>query len=141
MATHSPPAALRLISLIDDDDGVREGTANLLRSLGYDVRTFQSAQDFLDWLGLDDTVSCVITDIMMPGIDGFDLYRRLVVGGHRFPIIFMTALANPGDQARMKECRVHSILTKPCSERSLMDCVESALSGKPRASSPGNASL
>jgi FixJ family two-component response regulator len=141
MATHSPPAALRLISLIDDDDGVREGTANLLRSLGYDVRTFRSAQDFLDWPGLDDTVSCVITDIMMPGIDGFDLCRRLAIDGHRFPIIIMTALANPADQARMRQCEVHGILIKPCSERSLMDCVESALSGNPGASSAGNAAL
>jgi FixJ family two-component response regulator len=71
----------------------------------------------------------VITDIMMPEIDGFELHRRLVSAGHRFPIIFLTALADAAANAHLRQCRVHGILTKPCSERSLIDCVESALSG------------
>lgn len=115
-----------MISLIDDDDGVREATASLLRSLGYQVRTFESGRAFLDWSGLDDTC-CVITDIMMPEIDGFELHRRLAVGGYRFPIIFLTALTGAVAEARMRECAVHAILTKPCSEQSLVACVTSAL--------------
>lgn len=116
-----------MISLIDDDDGVREGTASLLRSLGYDIRTFESARVFLNWSGLDETISCVITDIIMPDIDGFELHRRLVSAGYRFPIIFLTALTDAAANARMRQCCVHRILTKPCSERCLVDCVESAL--------------
>ena len=115
-----------MISLVDDDDGVREGTANLLRSLGYEVRTFGSGRDLLDWGDLNHA-SCVITDIMMPEIDGFELHRRLVRGGYRFPIIFLTALTDPVAKSRMRECGVHSILIKPCSEQKLLDCVRSAL--------------
>lgn len=121
-----------MISLIDDDDAVREATASLLRSLGYEVRTFASGRAFLSWNGLGDSVSCAIMDIMMPGIDGFELYHRLVVAGHRFPVIFLTALSGPAAEARMRECGVHAILIKPCSERSLVDCVESALGSRAR---------
>lgn len=116
-----------MISLIDDDDTVREATANLLRSLGYEVSTFSSARDFLDWGRHHHTVSCVIADIMMPEMDGFDLHRRLVNDGCQVPIIFLTALTDVASTARMEECGVHGILTKPCSEKSLVDCVESAL--------------
>jgi FixJ family two-component response regulator len=115
-----------MIFLVDDDDGVREATANLLRSLGYDVRTFESGRALLGWSGLNES-SCVITDIMMPEIDGFELHRRLVLGGYRFPIIFLTALTDAVTDARMRECQVHCILTKPCSERNLLNCVRSAL--------------
>lgn len=126
-------AALMMITLIDDDDEVREATARLLRSLGYDVRTFESGRSFLNWDGLDDSVSCVIMDIMMPGIDGFELHRRLVGAGYDFPIIFLTALTDVAANARMRECGVHGILAKPCSERHLVDCVESALDVRRRS--------
>lgn len=115
-----------MITLVDDDDGVREATANLLRSLGYEVRAFESGRALLGWSGLDG-ISCVITDIMMPEIDGFELHRRLVLGGYRFPIIFLTALTNAAAEARIRECQVHCILTKPCSEGNLLACVKSAL--------------
>jgi FixJ family two-component response regulator len=121
---------MRMITLVDDDEGVREATANLLRSLGYEVRTFESGRALLDWTGLNET-SCVITDIMMPEIDGFELHRRLASGGYRFPIIFLTALTDAVAEARMRECQVHCILTKPCSERHLLDCVRSALGSGP----------
>lgn len=116
-----------MISLIDDDDGVREATASLLRSLGYEVQTFESARAFFEWDGLNDEVACVITDIMMPEIDGFELHHRLLDCGYRFPIIFLTALTDAAAIARRKECVVHGILIKPCSEQSLIDCVKSAL--------------
>jgi FixJ family two-component response regulator len=115
-----------MITLVDDDDGVREATANLLRSHGYEVQTFESGHALLGWNGLNDT-SCIITDIMMPEIDGFELHRRLMRAGYRFPVIFLTALTDAVAEARMRECQVHCILTKPCSERSLLDGVRSAL--------------
>ncbi len=116
-----------MISIIDDDHGVREGTASLLRSLGYKVKTFESGRAFLDWEGSKSSVCCAIVDITMPEIDGFELHRQLVRDGCRFPIIFLTALADAVATVRMRECRVHGVLSKPCSEQSLVDCVESAL--------------
>jgi FixJ family two-component response regulator len=121
-----------MITLVDDDDGVREATANLLRSHGYEVQTFESGRTLLGWNGLNET-SCIITDIMMPEIDGFELHRRLVCAGYRRPVIFLTALTDSLAEARMRECHVHCILTKPCSERSLLDGVRSALSSAPDA--------
>lgn len=124
-----------MISVIDDDGGVREATASLLRSLGYIVRTFDSGRAFLGWSRIDDT-SCAILDVIMPEIDGFELHRRLVDGGHRFPIIFLTAVTDAYTWARMRECEVHGILAKPCSQQSLLDCVESAIA---RGSRPADA--
>jgi FixJ family two-component response regulator len=63
----------------------------------------------------------------MPEIDGFELHRRLVLGGYHFPIIFLTALPDAVAESRMRECQVHCILTKPYSEKDLLDCVRSAL--------------
>ena len=126
----------RMILLIDDDDGAREATANLLRSRGYQVRSFDSGRAFLDWNGPRDSVSCAIMDIMMPEIDGFELRRRLADAGHRFPVIFLTALTDASSRTRMRECGVHDILTKPCSERHLIDCIESALALHRRAARP-----
>jgi FixJ family two-component response regulator len=125
-----------MISLIDDDDGVREATASLLRSLGYDVRSFDSGRAFLDWNGLDQSVCCAIVDVMMPEIDGLELSRRLVEAGHRFPVIFLTALTDPAAQARMREAGAHGVLAKPCSERHLVDCIESAIALHRRAVRP-----
>ncbi len=116
-----------MIFVIDDDIGVREGTASLLRSLGYEVLTFDSGRSFLEANERGESNSCAIIDIVMPDIDGFELHRRLVSSGHRFPIIFLTALTDAATRARMTECGVHRVLTKPCSEQSLVDCVESAL--------------
>jgi FixJ family two-component response regulator len=116
-----------MISIIDDDHGVREGTASLLRSLGYEVQTFESGRAFLDWDGSRSSVSCAIVDIMMPEVDGYELHRRLIRDGCRFPIIFLTALTDAAATARMRECDVHGVLSKPCSEQSLVDCVQSAL--------------
>jgi FixJ family two-component response regulator len=118
-----------MITLVDDDDGVREATANLLRSHGYEVQTFESGRALLGWNGLNET-SCIITDIMMPEIDGFELHRRLLRAGYRFPIIFLTALTDSLAEARMRECQVHCILTKPCSESSLLDGVRTALNSR-----------
>jgi FixJ family two-component response regulator len=126
-----------MISVIDDDDAVREATANLLRSLGYEVCTFNSGCAFLDWSGVNDEVACVITDILMPGLDGFDLHRRLVDNGYCSPIIFLTALTDAVTTARMKECAVHGVLIKPCSEQSLIGAVRSALERGRRPSPAG----
>ena len=115
-----------MISLIDDDDDVREATASLLRSLGYEVTTFASGRAFLAWSGLNDP-TCVVADVMMPEIDGYELQRLLATSGYRFPVIFLTALTEVSAQARLVASGAHSVLTKPCSERALLDCIEAAM--------------
>src|SRR3954451_21934637 len=81
--------AIPIISIVDDDDGVREATASLVRSLGYRASTFASADEFLKSEQVSNT-SCLITDVRMPGMSGIDLQDRLIADGHRIPIIFIT---------------------------------------------------
>ncbi|HWV55733.1 response regulator transcription factor [Pseudorhodoplanes sp.] len=115
-----------MIALVDDDDAVLEATASLLRSLGYTVQAFRSGGTFLDWTGLDKT-SCLIADVMMPEIDGYELQRRLVIRGYRFPIIFLTAITEASAQMRLMKHGAHCVLGKPCSQQTLVESIESAI--------------
>src|SRR6185312_8435613 len=80
-----------MISIIDDDESVREATRGLVRSLGYEADTFASAEAFLDSENLSKS-SCVITDVQMSGLSGVELQGVLQAQGHNMPIIFLTAL-------------------------------------------------
>ena len=71
-----------LISIVDDDEAVREATKSLIRSLGYNAETFGSAEEFLAWTQIEDT-DCLITDVQMPGLSGMDLQDRLALGRAR----------------------------------------------------------
>ena len=79
-----------MISIVDDDRAVRAATRGLVRSLGYNVSTFASAEEFLTSESLHET-SCLITDLHMPGLSGIELQDRLIAQGHHLPIVFITA--------------------------------------------------
>src|ERR1700692_3262893 len=81
---------LPLVAIIDDDASVRVTTDSLVRSLGYIVHTFASAEEFLRSNRLDD-LSCVIADVQMPGMSGVELQAHLLTQGYRVPFIFFTA--------------------------------------------------
>jgi FixJ family two-component response regulator len=115
-----------MISLVDDDPAVLAAIAGLLRSLGYEVRTFNSGHALLDWSGLAET-RCIITDVMMPEIDGFELQRRLTLAGFRFPVIFLTAVSERAARERLIRGGAYDVLSKPCSEQRLVDCIAAAL--------------
>jgi FixJ family two-component response regulator len=115
-----------MISLVDDDDEVRQTTASLLRSLGYKVQVFASGRALLDYDRLNDT-ACLITDVMMPEIDGHELQRLLAINGCRFPIIFLTAVMDMSARARLLNGGAHCVLIKPCSQQSLINYIESAI--------------
>jgi CheY-like chemotaxis protein len=100
-----------VISIVDDDESVREATTGLVRSFGYVVATFASAEEFLQSDRVRDT-SCLISDIQMPGLSGFELQDRLNAAGHRVPIIFITAFPEEQKEPRRREFRAlgHSSL-------------------------------
>ena len=116
-----------MISIVDDDDFVRESLRDLIESLGYNVAVFESAERFLEAACLAET-SCVITDLQMPGLSGLDLQGRLIADGRYIPIIFVTAFPDEKFRARAMSAGAAGFLSKPFNERSLISCLESALS-------------
>jgi FixJ family two-component response regulator len=120
-----------MISLVDDDLDVLAATAGLLRSLGYNVRTFESSRTLLDWSGLVRT-RCIIADVMMPEIDGFELQRRLASKGFQSPVIFLTANNELAARERLLRGGAYDVLSKPCTEQCLVDCLEAALKHRRR---------
>jgi FixJ family two-component response regulator len=119
-------SGLPVISIIDDDASVRAATDNLLRSLGYTVYTFVSAEEFLRSAHLNDT-SCVIADVQMPGMSGVDLQARLLAEGHRVPFIFITAFPEETIRARALKAGALCFLTKPFNRLTLTRYLGTAL--------------
>ena len=115
-----------VISIVDDDQVVREATADLIEALGYEAITFASAEEFLDSAQLEGT-ACLITDLQMPGVDGLELQRRLTATGYTTPIIFITAF--PKERARDSALQAGAVafLVKPFEEASLVNSIETAL--------------
>ena len=81
---------ISLISIVDDDEPVREATRGFIVSLGYATETFSSAEAFLKSDRVRDT-ACLLTDVQMAGVNGLELQRRLTEQGYPLPIIFITA--------------------------------------------------
>jgi FixJ family two-component response regulator len=119
-----------MISIVDDDELVREGTKALVRSLGYGAHTFASAEDFLGSNHVDDTC-CLITDVQMVGVSGVELQRRLIAEGHRMPIIFVTAFPDERTRSRVLNAGAIGFLSKPFSDENLIRCLDAALANEP----------
>ena len=115
----------RVISVIDDDESVRNAVRSLLRSLGYRVAVFASGEDFMGSEHLDDT-ACLIIDVRMPGMSGLDLQRRLLAASRRIPIIFITGLDDDDARRQALDAGALAFLRKPFREQTLMDAVRSA---------------
>jgi len=120
------PAEVPMISIIDDDQAVREATKGLVRSLGYNASAFASAEEFLESERLNDT-SCLITDLQMPGLSGIELQDRLIADGRRMPIIFITAYPEENIRVRALKAGAVCFMSKPYSDERLVGCIEKAL--------------
>jgi FixJ family two-component response regulator len=116
----------RVISIIDDDASVREAIESLIRSLGYPVAGFASAEEYLQSDRITDS-ACVISDLHMPGMNGADLQDRLLADGYRIPIIFVTAFFEEAVRDRVLEAGALGILRKPFAEETLINCLDRAL--------------
>jgi len=115
-----------VISIVDDDAWARSGLADLILSLGYEVRAFESAEQFIQSDSIKDT-ACLITDLHMPGISGIDLQSFLRSKGHNTPIIFVTAYPNEKHRQQALAEGAAGFLTKPYDERSLVACLTRAM--------------
>jgi FixJ family two-component response regulator len=117
-----------VISIIDDDEAVREATKALIRSLGYSAVSFASAEEYLQSDRVQDS-SCLITDLNMPGMSGADLQDRLIADGHQTPLIMMTAYPEESVRARVLQAGALGFLRKPFDDEHLIECLKKALNG------------
>jgi FixJ family two-component response regulator len=116
------------ISIIEDDDLVREALESLIRSLGYDAETFASAEDYLNRGRIAET-RCLITDLHMPGMTGLDLHNRLIAAGHRIPTIFMSGYSEGPLYASAIKAGAAGFFEKPIDIDRFVQCLEKALAG------------
>ena len=115
-----------LIAIVDDDPSVREGLESLIRSAGWRVEKFASAQEFLARSGAE-APCCLILDLQMPGLSGLDLQKRMAEVELEIPIVFLTGHGNiPASVQAMKAGAVE-FLTKPIDEEELLQAIREAL--------------
>src|SRR5262245_66556524 len=115
-----------LVSVVDDDESIRESLPDLLRQFGFAAQAFSSAEAFLASEFVQET-RCLILDVVMPGMSGPDLQRELTHRGLRIPIIFVTANAERSARSRLLGDGVVECLFKPFSDAALLDALHAAL--------------
>jgi FixJ family two-component response regulator len=119
------PADL-VIAIVDDDKSAREGTTDLIKSMGFIAKAFPHAEGFLQSNSIRCT-ACLITDVRMPGMTGLELHELLLGSGHVIPTILVTAFPNDRDRTQVMQSGVICYLTKPFSENELLGCIHVAL--------------
>jgi FixJ family two-component response regulator len=117
-----------IISIVDDDESARIGTVRLVRSAGYIAQAFPSALAFLNSEHLTET-SCLILDIQMPEMSGFQLHDALRARGHNIPVILITAFPEDTVRAQALDQGAICFLSKPFGSEALLRCLATALTG------------
>ena len=121
-----PPEHEAVIAIVDDDPSARRGLQRLIRSAGWKVETFASAQEFLA-RSRAESPNCVLLDLQLPGLSGLDLQKRMAEIGLEIPIVFLTGHGNiPASVQAMKAGAVE-FLTKPVDEQELLRAIEEAV--------------
>ena len=118
-----------IVAVVDDDESVRESLPDLLKTLGYIARAFESAEDFLKSTNIGET-GCVILDITMPGMSGPDLRQELKRRGYDIPIIFITAQRDETIHAGLSGQDIVAYLFKPFSDTTLLEALDAAFGNK-----------
>jgi FixJ family two-component response regulator len=115
-----------LVSVVDDDESVRESLPDLLKEFGYTSEVFASAEEFLNSASVGKS-SCLILDVAMPGMTGPDLHDELERRGQRIPVIYITAHRNDNIAPRLLERGAVACLFKPFSDAALQEALSSAI--------------
>jgi FixJ family two-component response regulator len=119
-------ASGRLISVVDDDQSVRESLPDLLRALGFRAHAFASAEEFLTSKLLDETHMLVL-DVAMPRLSGPALQQELARRGRRIPVVFLTAQRDDDLRRELIAAGAADVLFKPATETELLEAVMAAL--------------
>jgi len=116
----------RVIAVVDDDDSLRRSVGNFLRSVGFRVETFASAEDFLG-SARRESAGCLVLDVRMTGMSGLDLLRHLAAGNARVPAVVLTAHGDEDIRQRCLGAGAVAFLDKPFHAEALLDAVQTAL--------------
>ena len=115
-----------IIAIVDDDPSVRKGLERLIRSLGWQAKTFASAQEFLD-RPRTEAPSCLVLDLQLPGLSGLDLQKRMSEAGLETPIVFLTGHGNIPASVKAMKAGAVEFLTKPVDEQELLKAIKEAI--------------
>jgi FixJ family two-component response regulator len=115
-----------ILMIVDDDESIRRAARRLIKSYGFPVETFASAEDFLSSGRLHET-ACLVLDVQMPGLNGLELQSRLITDGHQVPIIFITAFNDENARAQALKAGALGYLVKPFEEADLLTAINVAL--------------
>ena len=129
------PQTMPRISIVDDDLSVRRALRRLVQSAGYTVEAFASAREFLNSSPSGRT-ACLVLDIHLDGMSGFELSEQLAEDRTAIPIIFITARDDALTRERVRRAGVAAYLPKPFDEQALLDAIAKAVNGGPRSTVP-----
>lgn len=119
-----------LVAIVDDDESMRRAMSNLLESAGFATATFRDAEAFLGSRRRRG-VSCLVTDMRMPGMTGLELHESLVASGSGMSTVLITAYPDETIRLRARKAGVVCLLAKPVAPEELCECVRSALANRP----------
>jgi FixJ family two-component response regulator len=114
-----------LVAVVDDEEPIRKALSRLLRLAGFKVETFASGDEFLESLR-NRAPACVILDLHMPEMDGFEVESHLRQGGFRIPVVAITGRDAPKDRERVLQCGVAAFLQKPLDGEALLAAITAA---------------
>ena len=122
----SVPESKAIVFVVDDDVSMREALESLIRSAGFKVETFASAQDFLARRRAD-VPACLVLDVQLPGLSGLDLQKRIIEANREIPIVFITGHGDVPTSVRAMKAGAVEFLIKPFSDRDLLDAIQQAI--------------
>jgi FixJ family two-component response regulator len=114
-----------LICVVDDDASMRRAFGRLIKSFGYEVQLHASGRECLDETFID-RAACLLVDVSMPHMDGFELYALLEASGRSVPTVFISAHEGRGYRERARSLGAVAFLNKPCDENLLLDALKAA---------------
>ena len=115
-----------IVAIVDDDEGLREALASLLKASRFRIDSFSTAEAFLEFPRRKET-RCLILDVRLPGMSGIELQKRLIDEGDRFPIVFISAHGDDSVRDLVIKAGAAAFLTKPVRSKTLLNEIDAAL--------------